>query len=117
MEIKIQQTTKTIENGGLQTHIFEAADSITHEEIFFESKEAFQKLYKSRIEDAGKEVGNVYGIPDWYWKGQECTQNESGSFLFIEFWNDKIKMYQFIVAKQCYVYITNKGQTIDNIVI
>jgi hypothetical protein len=110
MEIKIIQRSKDIENGGYQTHIFEA-DEVHHELIYYENRERFRILYKSRT---GDRRGMSFGIPSNFWDDDK-PEIISGFFLLIDYWKEDTKTIDFITCKDCEVYITNKGQTIDKI--
>jgi hypothetical protein len=112
MEVKICQQTKEYENSGLQTSIFET-ESVNHEFIRYENLPQFNVLVKSRT---ANEHLTMYGIPSWM-IAEKLPKNEceSGYFLLMSFFDDND--YSYIVCKNSIIYITNKGQTIDKIIV
>ena len=112
MEIKICQQTKEFENSGFQTILFESS-SVNYEHIRYETLSQFNILVKSRTANYNL---HMYGIPDWM-QEEKLPQNEcsSGYFLLLSFLDDGD--YSFMVCKNCVIYITNHGQTVDKIVI
>lgn len=113
MEVKICQQTKEFENSGLQTSIFEA-ESINYEFIRYENLPQFNALVRSRTGDT---TLHYYGIPTWM-REEKLQKNEceSGNFLLLSFLDNTEKDYSYLVCKDCVIYITNKGQTIDKII-
>ena len=106
MEIKIIEKSK-----GQKTSIFEGAD-IRHEHIVYNSGEDFIQKYNELGFSANELSGHVLGVPEEIWK--KGNKIGSGYFLLIYYRIDELK---FIVVKNATVFITNKGQTIDRIII
>lgn len=112
MEVKICQQTKEIKNAGFNTSLFETA-SINYEHIRYENLEEFNILLKSRL---GNNNYTPYGIPQWmYDKKLPEKECKSGHFLLISFHDDND--YSYIVCKNCIIYVTNHGQTVDKIIV
>jgi hypothetical protein len=110
MEIKVLETIKNDEKAGFKTYIFEGY-GIVHEFIDYKNLSELRSLVKSRtVQEHTMEMG----FPFEWWN--ECNDDKKeGSFLLMQFIDDQSKEIQFFVIKNCDIFITNKGKTIDTI--
>ena len=108
MEIKIKQNTQQFENGGLKTHILEGSN-ISYEFVYYENRERFSILRKSLVFDYNFDIGIPFA---WFNEEKEISEFDPGHFLLITYLNSE-GLEASVVCKDCLVYITNKGQTID----
>jgi len=111
MEIKIVEHEKTKETFEMsyKTHIFEG-ENIRHEHIYFKDQEDFAKKHKERTDFLS---GNMIGIED-----DLCnTEKEKMCGQFILIYYDKNNERKYIIIRNSKIFITNKGQTIDTIII
>lgn len=93
------------------TFLFEGTE-IRHKFVGYESIEDFHKQF---INYAQNKSSYALGIPnDYYSKKPE--KDTSGGFLLITFINHKDD-FNVLVIKDSTVFITNKGQTIDKIMV
>lgn len=110
MEIKIVQLQKE-ENDGFKTFIFEGRD-ICHKVLYYKNRSEFTDLYNR---ESGN--GGIYqiGIPNTFWDKSD-KEIASGDVLIFKFINDK-SIDCVIFCKDCNVFITNNGKTIDSVTI
>lgn len=109
MEVKVIQQTKSLHYGGNQTHIFECI-AVTHEIIEYKDRENLLGIYSDRT--AGINGFYVLGIPGHYWE-TDAKDLDPGQVLLISM--DRGQEVELILCKDCRVYITTKGQTLDTI--
>lgn len=109
MEIKVMHRKN--ENEFYKTYLFEG-ENIYHFFETFEDNEDFIKKYNFHTNNNTTD-GTVIGVPGELWESD--SKNKKGTILFIFFINGY--ELNFIVLMNSRVYITNKGHTIDKVVI
>lgn len=108
MEIKVLEKIKYDEKAGFKTYIFEG-HGIVHEFIDYKDLSELRFLVKSRtVQEHTMEMGFPF---EWWDEGND--DKKEGSFLLMQFIDDQSKDIKFIVIKNCDIFITNKGNTID----
>lgn len=110
MEVKIIQQTKSLAYGGKQTHIFECK-AVTHEIISYFDRDHFIKIYNDRI-DSSLNDKYVLGIPETFWRDDK-KEIGKGELILVSM--DRGEVVENILCKDCKIYITSKGQTIDTL--
>ena len=108
MEIKIKKNYDKEGQHSFKTNLIEG-DKITHERVYFKSKEDFINKYNEKSKGID---GCVVGVPEGFWFSNKPLDIEEGCFIFIQYRLNDSKI-EFIVVMDRVVYITNKGQTID----
>jgi len=117
MEIKIiDQLENEQKDWGQETYLFEG-DNIIHRHVYYESGEDFFKKYNDCVKNIDN--GCVIGVPEYFWQGnnkKEKNENISAGY-FVVIYYKKYGELCFIVIKNSHVYITNKGQAVDKILV
>jgi hypothetical protein len=89
------------------TYLFEG-DDVMYSFKWFTDREEFLKLYK---EETGICSASIIGIPDSYWGEKEIDAGDFVSLLFFPKGYEEVG--RVLILKNCRIYITNKGNTID----
>jgi hypothetical protein len=112
MEIKINCNESSNINDGGRTLIFDGSN-IIHQFKHYQNIDDFKKNYGNLTQ--GKD-GVVVGVPSFFWNDIKDDEDVPGEFLLINY-HDELGDFKFIVVKYSTVFITNKGQTIDKIMV
>jgi hypothetical protein len=112
MEIKIVRTTRENEDVGFQTIIIEGFN-IHYEFIEYENRADFIMKYNNATRSRA-EGGKIIGVPITFWNETE-KDIEPGEFVYLFYSIDERIFNGWMICKNCTIYITNKGNTIDKI--